>query len=92
MLCACFKSGKRWEKWLLKFCNRKKGTICSLWELDIHAFQLKTMANTPLDAPTEFIPAIDERPAGRWMEGYLKPPWSFWGITACCLRSIWNEL
>jgi hypothetical protein len=28
------------------------------------------MANTPLDAPTEFIPAIDERPAGRWMEGY----------------------
>ncbi len=28
------------------------------------------MTNTPLDAPTDFIPADDDRPAGEWMEGY----------------------
>lgn len=28
------------------------------------------MTNTPLDAPTDFSPADDERPAGEWMEGY----------------------
>ncbi len=33
------------------------------------------MINTPLDAPTDFNPAEDERPAGQWMEG-------FWAETA----------
>ena len=33
------------------------------------------MTNTPLDAPTDFNPMDDERPAGPWMEG-------FWAETA----------
>ncbi len=33
------------------------------------------MTNTPLDAPTDFIPSEEERPAGQWMEGY-------WAATA----------
>lgn len=28
------------------------------------------MINTPLDAPTVFIPSAEERPAGQWMEDY----------------------
>ena len=36
------------------------------------------MTNTPLDAPTEFMPAESERPAGQWMEGYWAKtaPWA----------------
>ncbi len=33
------------------------------------------MSNTPLDAPSDFIPSEEERPAGQWMEGY-------WAATA----------
>ncbi len=36
------------------------------------------MKNTPLDAPSDFRPADDERPAGKWMEGYWAKiaPWT----------------
>ncbi len=36
------------------------------------------MTNTPLDAPTDFNPAEDERPAGQWMEDYWAEiaPWA----------------
>jgi len=36
------------------------------------------MTHTPLDAPTGFTPADDERHAGQWMEGYWAEtvPWA----------------
>ncbi|MFN0174992.1 MAG: hypothetical protein ACKVU0_10125 [Saprospiraceae bacterium] len=49
------------------------------------------MTNTPLDAPTDFIPAEDERPAGQWMEGYWAQiaPWAKRFAYIICIYYGW---